>query len=169
MAAHILNLLPPGPRTHDEHHDGAITMNKPNRRQFLAGAVATSAALLGGGAMGAVAHTHNHDHGQVALPKLVHKVFFWLKNPDSQEDRDALIKGLKTLANIETVRGLHVGVPASTEDRDVVDSSYQVSEMLLFDDVAGQDAYQVHPIHEKFVEDCSHLWSKVVVYDSVAV
>ena len=143
-------------------------MNKPNRRQFLAGAAVTGVALLGSGAIAASGQTA-HNHGQVALPKLVHKVFFWLKNPESQEDRDALIKGLKTLANIETVRGLHVGVPASTEDRDVVDSSYQVSEMLLFDDVAGQDAYQVHPIHEKFVEDCSHLWSKVVVYDSVAV
>ncbi|MDQ2077831.1 Dabb family protein [Marinimicrobium sp. ABcell2] len=142
-------------------------MNKPSRRQFLAGAAASGAALLGTSAIASSAHAH--DHGQVALPKLVHKVFFWLKNPESQEDRDALIAGIKTLANIETVRGLHVGVPASTEKRDVVDNSYQVSEMLLFNDVEGQDAYQVHPIHEKFVADCSHLWSKVVVYDSIAV
>ncbi|MEC7471585.1 MAG: Dabb family protein, partial [Pseudomonadota bacterium] len=29
-------------------------------------------------------------------------------------------------------------------------------------------AYQTHPLHVKFVEQCSHLWSKVVVYDSVS-
>ncbi|MDQ5980755.1 MAG: hypothetical protein QG602_3733, partial [Verrucomicrobiota bacterium] len=70
---------------------------------------------------------------------------------------------------IETVRGLHVGVPASTEKREVVDNSFSASEILYFDDVAGQDAYQVHPRHQKFVADCSHLWSKVIVYDAVAV
>ena len=58
-------------------------------------------------------------------------------------------------------------MPASTEKRDVVDNSYSASELIFFDDVAGQDAYQVHPIHEKFVEQCSHLWQKVIVYDSI--
>ena len=42
-------------------------------------------------------------------------------------------------------------------------------ELLMFDDVEGQNAYQVHPIHQKFVADCSHLWSKVTVFDSIAV
>jgi len=37
----------------------------------------------------------------------------------------------------------------------------------MFDDQAGQEAYQIHPLHTKFVEENSHLWSKVVVYDSV--
>ena len=39
----------------------------------------------------------------------------------------------------------------------------------MFDDVEGQNAYQVHPIHQKFVEDCSHLWRKVTVFDSIEV
>lgn len=139
--------------------------DRPNRRQFI-----TGAAALGAAAMVPGAHAHNHGaQASVTIPKLTHTVFFWLKNPDSEEDREALIAGLKTLKDIETVRGIHVGVPASTEKRDVVDNSYQVSELLLFDDVEGQNAYQVHPIHEKFVEDCSHLWSKVTVFDSIAV
>lgn len=103
------------------------------------------------------------------MPKLAHHVFFWLKNPDSKEDLEKLLAGIRTLAKIETVRAIHVGVPASTEKRDVVENSYSASELLMFDDVEGQNAYQVHPIHQKFVEDCSHLWSKVVVYDSIAV
>lgn len=105
----------------------------------------------------------------MSMPKLAHHVFFWLKNPDSKEDLEKLLAGIRTLAKIETVRAMHVGVPASTEKREVVETSYSASELLMFDDVEGQNAYQVHPIHQKFVQDCSSLWSKVVVYDSVAV
>ncbi|HYG19629.1 MAG TPA: Dabb family protein, partial [Ohtaekwangia sp.] len=75
----------------------------------------------------------------------------------------------KTLKKIETVRALHIGVPASTELRPVVDASYSASELIFFDDVKGQDVYQVHPVHTKFVEDCSHLWEKVIVYDSIEI
>lgn len=137
-------------------------MNDSSRRRFLTGAAALGAgvALAGGASAG---------QGCDNLPRLMHKVFFWLKNPDSTEDRDALIAGLKTLAAIDTVRGIHIGVPASTEKREVVDNSYQVSELLMFDSAEDQDAYQVDPIHQKFVQQCSHLWEKVVVYDSIAV
>lgn len=102
-------------------------------------------------------------------PPLTHHVFFWLKNPDSEADRNKLIEGLRTLANIETIRELHIGIPASTEKRDVVDNSYSVSELMFFDDVEGQNIYQEHPVHKQFVEDYSYLWERVVVYDSIAV
>ena len=104
-----------------------------------------------------------------AYPKLVHHVFFWLKRPDSKEDLNKLLAGLRTLAKIESVRGIHIGVPASTEKRPVVDATYSASEILFFDDVAGQNVYQEHPIHKEFVDKCSHLWERVVVYDTVAV
>jgi hypothetical protein len=101
--------------------------------------------------------------------QLAHHVFFWLKNRDSKEDLDKLIAGLKTLERIESVRKIHIGIPASTEQRAVVDSTYSASELIFFDDIAGQDIYQVHPIHKKFVEQCAHLWEKVIVYDSVDI
>lgn len=100
---------------------------------------------------------------------LVHHVFFWLKNPTSTGDRTKLIEGLRTLEKIETVRHLHIGLPADTAKRDVVDSSYSVSELIFFDDVTGQNTYQDHPIHQKFVKDNSSLWTKVVVYDSLTI
>lgn len=100
---------------------------------------------------------------------LVHHVFFWLKNPDSKEDLAKLITGVKSLSKIETIRMIHVGVPASTEKRDVVDNSYAVSELMFFDDEVGQKTYQDHPIHQKFIADCSPLWEKVVVYDVINV
>lgn len=131
------------------------------RREFLTASAITGAALASTGALAAPV--------QATTPKLLHHVFFWLKNPDSAADRAKLIAGVKSLGAIETVRSIHVGVPASTEKRDVVDNSYHVSELLGFDDVAGQNAYQVHPLHKKFVDEHEHLWSKVVVYDALKV
>ncbi|QHJ11330.1 hypothetical protein FX988_01559 [Paraglaciecola mesophila] len=100
-------------------------------------------------------------------PAVIHSVFFWLKNPDSSADRDALIEGLNSLRAIPEIQALHVGVPASTVSRDVIDSSYQVSELMFFNSVEDQDNYQRHPIHKKFVDEYAHLWEKVVVYDSL--
>ncbi|WP_323813377.1 Dabb family protein [Cellvibrio sp. NN19] len=138
-------------------------MTDTSRRNFLTTSAIAGAALVAGDALAKPA-TEN-----AAMPKLLHHVFFWLKNPDSKEDLAKLIAGVQSLAAIETVRSIHVGVPASTEKREVVDNSYHVSELLGFDDVAGQDAYQVHPLHQKFVDEHQHLWSKVVVYDALAV
>ncbi len=138
-------------------------MADTSRRDFLATSAIASAGLLTGDVLAKPA-TGNHT-----MPKLLHHVFFWLKNPESIADREQLIAGVRSLAAIDTVRSIHVGVPASTEKREVVDNSYHVSELLGFDDVAGQDAYQVHPLHKKFVEEHQHLWSKVVVYDALEV
>ena len=60
-----------------------------------------------------------------------------------------------------------VGTPASTIEREVVDNSFDVSELMIFESVEAQDAYQVHPIHTEFVENYSHLWERAVVYDMV--
>ncbi len=101
--------------------------------------------------------------------KIVHHVFFWLKTPDSIADRDQLIAGLRALARIPVIRRLQIGVPASTEQRDVVDASFDVSELMVFDSVADQKIYQDHPVHHDFIAKCGHLWRKVVVYDMLTV
>lgn len=96
----------------------------------------------------------------------VHHVFFWLKNQGNSEDYNQLKQGLETLMDIEPKTLAHIGVPAST-NRPVIDTSYDFSLLLIFKDLEEQDKYQKHPIHLKFVEECSALWSKVVVYDSI--
>ena len=125
-------------------------MNPPptTRRAFLATAVTLGAAAAVSTSAMSTTHTP---------PKLVHHVFFWLKNPDSKDDLAKLLAGIRDLAQIETVRGIHVGVPASTEKREVVDNSFSASEILYFDDVEGQNIYQAHPLHQKFIAECSHL------------
>ena len=140
-------------------------MTDRSRRDLLLAATALTVGAAANGARAAVPV----PAGKASFPPVVHHVFFWLKNPDSKEDLAALLAGLRTLAGIDTVRGIHIGVPADTEQRGVVDGSYSASELLFFDDVAGQNAYQVHPIHKQFVADCEHLWERVVVYDVMAV
>ncbi len=98
----------------------------------------------------------------------IHHVFFYLKNPESKEDKALLIEGLKKLSRAASIKDFHIGVPANT-NRDVIEREYAVSWMLLFETAAAQDSYQVDPIHLKFVEECAHLWRKVVVYDTVNV
>ncbi len=131
-------------------------MKPTTRRKFI-----TTAAVLSG-SIAASAMTATTEKKQ-----LVHHVFFWLKNPDSKADRDKLVEGVQTLSKIPTIRKLHVGVLASTEKRDVVDTSWQVSELMFFDDLAGQKVYQDHPIHLDFIKNYSHLWAKVLVYDAM--
>jgi hypothetical protein len=96
----------------------------------------------------------------------VHHVFFWLKNPGSKEDQAALVAGLQRLSAATTIKQFHIGLPAAT-NREVIETSYAVSWLLFFDSAADQDTYQTDPIHLQFVKECSPLWSKVVVYDSI--
>jgi hypothetical protein len=133
-------------------------MKSSNRRKFIGAA----AALAAGSAVSAMPIKTAEQR-----PPLVHHVFFWLKNPQSTADRDKLVEGVKTLAKIETVKELHVGVLANTEKRDVVDTSWAVSELMFFHDVQGQATYQSHPVHLEFIKNYGHLWEKVIVYDAM--
>jgi hypothetical protein len=96
---------------------------------------------------------------------MLHHVFFWLKNPSSESDKNELIEGLQGLKDTETPKAIHIGVPAATPAREVVDHSYDVSLLVTFDSLADHDRYQEHPAHLRFVENCSHLWERVQVYD----
>jgi hypothetical protein len=103
------------------------------------------------------------------LEKLfIHHVYFWLKKPVTGEVKAKFEKALKELVTIETIVDYHLGVPAGTS-RDVIDSSYSYSLLVTFKNKEGQDIYQPHPKHQKFIADCQDLWEKVVVYDSVSI
>ena len=96
----------------------------------------------------------------------IHHVYFWLKNSGNKEDKAKLIEGLKKLSKVRTIKNFYIGQPAATR-REVIDSSYDVSWLLFFDNAADQDSYQTDPVHLKFVEECATLWTKVTVYDSI--
>lgn len=96
----------------------------------------------------------------------IHHVYFWLKHPESKEDLQKLVEGLEALATVEEIKMYHIGVPAPT-DREVIDNTYSISWLNIFETSEDHDAYQIHPKHLKFISDCSSLWGKVKVYDSL--
>ena len=96
----------------------------------------------------------------------LHTVFFWLKDKDDDNARRALHDGLKALAGIDEIQTAYIGTPATTR-RAVIDHTYDFSITFIFPDKATQDAYQVHPDHLKFVDNCADFWDEVKVYDMV--
>lgn len=125
------------------------------RRSFITAAALAAPAIF--------AASINND--MPAKNMFVHHVYFWLKDPESKPDKARLVEGLQKLSKVSTIKMFHIGQPAAT-NRDVIDASYSISWLVLFEDKAAQDSYQTDPIHLKFVEECSGLWNKVVVYDS---
>lgn len=96
----------------------------------------------------------------------VHHVHFWLKDKSTLQK---LIEGLNILVPITHIRDIHIGIAADTH-RDVIERSYDASLLILFDNQAAHDAYQIDPIHEEFVINYARpLCEKVVVTDCVNV
>lgn len=96
---------------------------------------------------------------------MMHQVFFWLKPDTSEQDRQRFKTELKKLSQIKHIKSAFIGVPESTQKRDVVDNSFDFSITFMFDNVKEHDAYQVAPAHKKFIENCQDLWARVQVYD----
>lgn len=98
---------------------------------------------------------------------LVHTVYFWFHNDVTDEQSRDFYQELKKLEEIPQIQHGWIGVPAATEERGVIDSSYDYSITFVFADEAAEHEYQVHPIHTEFVETNSHLWDNVTVYDAI--
>ena len=98
---------------------------------------------------------------------LVHTVFFWLKPELTPAQRAEFRRGVESLSGIKAARQVHVGVPAATAKRPIIDDSYSVALTVIVDDVAGHDAYQVDPLHLAFVEKFKTFWTRVQIYDAV--
>ncbi len=98
-----------------------------------------------------------------------HTVYFWLANPDSQEDRAAFEKSLqKFLDNSAYAKTKFIGIPPRAS-RDVVDGSFTYSLIVTFESAEAQQAYQDEAPHKLFIEESSKLWTKVIVYDSKGI
>ncbi len=101
---------------------------------------------------------------------LLHTVFFWLKNPENDSDRNAFETALRKLIQTNPqATANHLGRPAASEKRDVVDNSFTYCYTMSFPNLEAQNAYQTDPTHQLFIEEAQHLWAKVRVYDSIAI
>lgn len=97
---------------------------------------------------------------------MIHTVYFWLKPDLSEADRANFVSGAKQLADAPTVLNCFVGAPADTPKREVTDHSFDYSLHLLFTDIEAHNAYQVDPVHLKFVEEQAHKFATVKVLDT---
>jgi len=100
---------------------------------------------------------------------LTHVVLFWLK-PDAPADTATRLIGRAQaeLTGIPGVRHLNAGAPIPTT-RAIVDTSYQVGLSMQFANAEELDAYQIHPVHQRYVKECVQPnTSKVLVYDFTA-
>jgi len=98
-----------------------------------------------------------------------HTVYFWLVNPDNQEDRTAFETSLKKfLDHSAFAKTNFIGTPPRAS-RDVVDGSFTYSLIVTFESADAQQKYQDEAPHKLFIEESSHLWTKVIVYDSTSI
>jgi hypothetical protein len=96
---------------------------------------------------------------------LTHSVYFWLRDDLTPDQLQAFRAGLETLRGIPTVHALYVGVPAPTAKRAVIEDTYTFGLVVVFPDMAGHDAYQVHSLHKAFLERFLPYWTRVAIYD----
>lgn len=116
---------------------------------------------------------HENDNKSIAMrefdPNFAHTVYFWLTNPDSQEDRAAFETSLqKFLDSSGYAKTSFIGVPPKAS-REVVDGSFTYSLIVTFESAEAQKNYQDEAPHKLFIEESSKLWTKVIVYDSKGV
>ncbi len=98
-----------------------------------------------------------------------HTVYFWLANPDNQEDRTNFETSLKKfLDHSAYAKTNFIGTPPRAS-RDVVDGSFTYSLIVTFESADAQQKYQDETPHKLFIEESSHLWTKVIVYDSTSI
>lgn len=107
------------------------------------------------------------QESEVIKGDFIHSVYFWLKNPDSQDDRAAFEKSLKKFINSsKVIVSKHIGVPAST-NREVIDNTYTYSLIISFKNKEMHDKYQEEEVHKTFISESQDLWKKVLIYDSI--
>jgi hypothetical protein len=98
----------------------------------------------------------------------IHSVYFWLRPGITDAEREKFNSGVRSLLTISSVRQGWVGAPAAT-DRPIIDRSYSCALIVVFDDEAGHDFYQVDAVHDRFRDECAALWTKVQIYDAITV
>ncbi|NCG08842.1 MAG: Dabb family protein [Verrucomicrobia bacterium] len=97
---------------------------------------------------------------------LIHTVCFWLRENLKTEERAEFQNGLESLKGIASAAAVHVGTPAATEARPVIDDSYDYCLTVVLEDLAAHDAYQVDPLHRDFLARFAAYWERVCIYDA---
>lgn len=98
---------------------------------------------------------------------IVHSVYFWLRDDLAEEEREDFLNFFEALKYVPGLASYHIGTPAATTDRDVVDNSFSYHWLTTFASLEDIALYENHPDHLDAVEKYSKYWIKVEVKDSV--
>ena len=99
----------------------------------------------------------------------VHTVYFWLNNPDSEDDQKQFEKAIKKfMKKSKHSNTQYVGKPPKAT-RDVVDDSFTYALIVSFKSAKEQEKYQNEKAHQEFIDEAQSLWKKVIVYDSQGI
>jgi len=100
-----------------------------------------------------------------ATESIEHIVFVWLKQPGNSFAQDTIIKASQALKAIPGVIALRTGKAVPSQRR-IVDSSFDVALIITLIDQAALDAYLVHPLHRRVVDEIMlPLVNRIRVYD----
>lgn len=97
---------------------------------------------------------------------IIHSVFFWLKEDITEQEKLDFVNFFESLRPIPGIQMLTYGKPATTNQRDVVDSSFSYNLIVTFTTMDDINVYETHPIHLEAIEKYKKYWTKVTVYDT---
>jgi hypothetical protein len=106
------------------------------------------------------------DAAEKSPPKLVHEVYFSLKDNSPQARQQLIAACKKYLADHPGALWFAVGPVAEEMKRDVNDRDFDVALHLVFKNKAAHDQYAKAERHLKFIEENKDNWKKVRVFDS---
>jgi len=98
---------------------------------------------------------------------IFHSVYFWLKEGITAEEDKDFLKFFDILKKVPEVQSCHIGKPAKTNPRPVVDNSFSYHIMLTFENLEAITKYEEHPDHLAGIDQYSKYWVKVEVKDTV--
>lgn len=98
--------------------------------------------------------TPNHTQQDRDLPQsqIQHIVIIWLREPGNVSHRQTLIKASQQLTEIPGVISVEGG-EVITDNRPVVDSSFDVALSFRLQDKQALREYVQHPLHKKLLKD----------------
>lgn len=103
--------------------------------------------------------------GEFDSKQINHIVLLWQKKPLDNSRTKALVVALKKLEEIEVVKKITVGEVIKS-NRKIVDDSYNIALLVIFNSQKDMDIYIDHPLHKKIVsEEINPYVQKILVYD----
>ncbi|WP_437921655.1 Dabb family protein [Sphingobacterium sp. LRF_L2] len=133
------------------------------RRNFLKSVAVASASTAV--VTSCAASAEKDTDTELIAGRIVHSVYFWLKENITEEEEKDFLNFFETLKKVPGIHSFHVGKPAGTTARDVVDNTFHYSLLVTFANMDDINTYEKHPDHLAAAKEYSKYWTKVAVRD----